>query len=111
MLTLWALLRAPFFLGGDLPQTGDELALITNQAVLAMRQEITDAHEEQATDTIVSWQAQSAAHRYFAFFNISDEDRQVSAPTEQCTELWQGTQLDASQNVTIPAHGVALFRA
>ncbi|GEK06443.1 glycoside hydrolase family 27 protein [Schleiferilactobacillus harbinensis] len=110
MLTLWALLRAPFFLGGDLPQTGDELSLITNQAVLAMRQEITDAHEEQATDMIVSWQAQSAVHRYFAFFNISDEDQQVSAPTEQCTELWQGTRLDPSRDITVPAHGVVLLR-
>lgn len=109
MLTLWSLLRAPFFLGGDLPQTGAELALITNQDVLGMRHDITEAHEEAATDTLVTWQAQSAAHHYTAYFNIGEEKITVQSPAAPASELWDGTALTPDQPLTVPAHGVVLI--
>ncbi|MFD1432199.1 alpha-galactosidase [Lacticaseibacillus yichunensis] len=107
MLTLWSLLRAPLFLGGDLTKSGTEEMLYTNQDLLAMRAAITGAWEESASSDWVIWHAVSANAGYTACFNLSDTSLNAKVP-DQATELWTHTKLTAA-TIEVPAHGVALF--
>ncbi len=113
MLTLWSLLRAPMFLGGDLVQSGDEEKLYTNAGLLKMRQEITDAWQaDSSDDDLVIWRAEGAA-KYVAAFNIGETDKYVSLTEldieQQAVDIWQDSII-ASDVYTVVPHGVSLLK-
>ncbi|WP_262316177.1 glycoside hydrolase family 27 protein [Lacticaseibacillus parakribbianus] len=99
MLTLWSLLQAPLFLGGDLTHSGPEEALYTNPKLLAMRQDLKGAWQQSADAARVTWQGQGTAKAYTAVFNLLDVA--VPLPAAIGEPLWAG---DA-----IAPHGVAAW--
>ncbi len=99
MLTLWSLLQAPLFLGGDLTHSGPEEALYTNPKLLAMRQDLQAAWQQSADAAQVTWQGQGATKAYTAVFNLLDVP--VPLPAAAGEPLWDG---DA-----IAPHGVAAW--
>lgn len=109
MLTLWSLLRAPLFLGGDLTHGGEEEALFTNPALLTMRQTLQDAWQEAADDTTVVWRGISADQHYLAVFNLTDKATALAANLQlpaAARSVWQPA---AGAKALIPAHGVGLW--
>lgn len=110
MLTLWSLLRAPLFLGGDLTHGGHEEGLYTNSALLKMRRTLTDAWQETADENTVVWRGVSSDQQYLAVFNLADApavlDETDYALPKSAEPVWPHGHHSSK---TIPAHGVGLW--
>ncbi len=124
MMTLWSIARSPLIMGGDLrgldPGT---LALLTNDAVLAVNQHGIEARQLFRTGDQVGWTSRDARSdaRHLALFNIGDAAREVGVDlaelgisgTAKVRDLWTGRDLPAAKGrvaVTLPPHGSGLYR-
>ncbi|MDT8758559.1 glycoside hydrolase family 27 protein [Sphingomonas psychrotolerans] len=124
MMTLWSIARSPLIMGGDLRALDAEtLALLTNDAVLAVNQHGTAARQLFRRGNHVGWTARNARSRarYLALFNIGETADEIGADlralgiagTAKVRDLWAGRDLGAAKNrfaVTLPPHGSGLYR-
>ncbi len=75
VMTLWSIARCPLFQGGDLTKTdAATLALLTNDAVLAVDQHSTHNRPLFSRDGLVAWTADvpGSPDKYVAVFNTRD---------------------------------------
>ncbi len=82
MMTLWCIFGSPLMLGAELTKLDKEtLALLTNEEVLAMRTPHCRPRQLVRDDKQAVWAAQNAdtGASYLALFNLSDEERIVTA--------------------------------
>src|SRR5262249_45695249 len=124
LMTLWCIFPSPLMVGGELPSADAwTVSLLTNPEVIAMDQHSTGNHPVITTDKTVVWTAKStsAPDHYLAVFNISDSGQKLRytwkdfgfpAAKYKLRDLWQRKDLGvgASIEVTVPSHGVMLYR-
>jgi alpha-galactosidase len=122
LMTLWSITRSPMMWGGNLTENrAQELALMTNAAVLAVDQ--NSANNRQLVGGISQvWAADvpGSSDRYVALFNRSGSTATVSANLADLgigsavvTDLWTGASLGTVSGTlarSLPAHGAGLFR-
>lgn len=125
-VTLWAIARSPLILGANLTKLDEATrALITNRAVIQVDQTATESHP--VTDLPAGfenarvWLATGAkGQHYLALFNLDDKPSTLAASWGKlglaggnltAHDLWTSKALPAadSLNVTLPAHGSALY--
>ena len=132
--TLWAIARSPLILGANLTRL-DEFtkSLITNQTMLFMNQNVTYSRPVDAASLPAGfenarvWRATidiPGARNYaefFAFFNLDDKPVTLRATWKQLgldgrkhmvEDAWSESTGKESRevNVTLPAHGSAIYR-
>jgi hypothetical protein len=127
--TLWAMARSPLILGANLTELDDfTKSLITNKDVIAIDQHAYESHPLKnlpvGWEKMRVWVATGAADgnelKFIAFFNLDEQPATVKASWKELglktpltmRELYGGAALKASSSVevTLPAHGSALFR-
>lgn len=126
MLTLWSIFRSPLMLGGEL--TGFDaftLALVTNEAVLAMHQMARHAHQVWRRviggSEYILWTAVCAeGGQYAAVFNVGDHNGTIEIQLRDleiehastAMELWSGEEstIDSSLTVSLNAHGAKAYQ-
>jgi hypothetical protein len=132
--TLWAIARSPLILGGNLTKL-DEFtkSLLTNQTILFMNQNVTYSRSVDTASLPAGfenarvWRAMidvPGARNYaefFAFFNLDEKPVTLRATWKQLSldgrkhmvqDAWsEGTGRESTGvNVTLPAHGSAIYR-
>lgn len=115
LMTFWTIFRSPLMFGGDLPTIDPfTLSLLTNDEVLKMHSESTDVtllFQDADQSAIVS-RNENTGEVYLALFNLSKEQRTVSATVDQIkaampalgkkwnaktlTDMWHGNSLKKS---------------
>jgi len=127
--TLWAIARSPLILGANLTKLDDfTRSLITNKEVIDINQKSTETHSVKnlpaGFENARVWEASTGAGKHaqtsFAFFNLDDKPVTLHATWAQlglagkhaARNLWDQSKLKASETVevTLPAHGSALYR-
>ncbi len=101
MLNLWGIFKSPLMYGGNLPECDEwDLALITNEEYLKMHSETTLRHEIYKDGGIIAWLADAPHAKYFAAFNLNDEEKGVAldlgeylnpGKTYLAHDIWAGT--------------------
>lgn len=125
LMSLWALLPAPLMVGGDLPANDPwTLALLTNPEVLEIDQD-TPAHPGKPIVTQDEWQVWAKSlgggSQAIGVFNRGDFDDTITLTSAElglfgrCVyrDLWLRKDLGefpGKITLTVPAHGVVLFR-
>lgn len=128
LLTLWAMGRSPFMVGGDLPSTDDAtFDRLANPALREVLASSTDnrelLREPLEGGELIVWSAHSTAHEgrtYAAVFWTGDQPFDASVrvasilgtgrESAALTPLWDSTvaRIEAGDlRTTVPAHGVA----
>ncbi|WP_103061730.1 alpha-galactosidase [Actinomyces qiguomingii] len=126
MLTLWSMARSPLMMGGHLPASCPEtIALLRNDAVLALGERGTDCREIIRDGDLVVWRSTLRPPRSHpgppqevrAVFNLGDKPRThrlhmadlgLGNATDHLTDLWTGERigaLDGWWEIDLPAHG------
>jgi hypothetical protein len=127
--TLWAISRSPLIMGGNLTRLDDfTRSLMTNKELLEVNQRAASSHPVEnlppGFDNVRLWLATEKAASYppefCALFNVSDKpvalkfswNRLIGIKAHRAVDLFTNVDLDASKeiNVTLPAHGSAIFR-
>ena len=125
MLSLWAISRSPLFITGDLTQLSEEqLALLTNEEVIALHQFSRNQSELYISQYSSVWVSDDDKTRdlYFAFLNTTDEAQSIYldwrlvgwSGSHAVRDLWAKEDLgvfDGKFEAIIPAHGGGLYRA
>jgi len=133
-MNLWAISRSPLILGANLTKLDDFThSLITNQTLLYMNQNATYSHPIEAKDLPASfdharvWRAtidEPGSRNYaefFGFFNLADTPVTLKATWKQLgldgsrhqvQDVWsEAPPKDSKEvNVTLPAHGSAVYQ-
>jgi len=122
LMTLWSITRSPLMWGGNLTENrAQELALMTNAAVLAVDQNSTN-NRQHSGGTRPVWTADvpGTNHRYVALFNREGATATVSVNLAElgigsatATDLWSGANLGTVSGTfarSLPAHGAGLYR-
>lgn len=123
-LSLWSLASSPLTLGTDLTSLDSaDLALLKNQAVIAVDQDGIDAHRVTQTSTSqVFAKTESSGDVVAGLFNTGDTAETVSTATAalampassdfQVADLWTGqsTETTGAISEVVPPHGVALVK-
>ncbi|MCH4163152.1 MAG: glycoside hydrolase family 27 protein [Lentilactobacillus diolivorans] len=119
MMTLWTMMQSPLIMGGELPDDDWTTSLLTNRELLEMDDHITEKYQTYRDDNMITWYATSPESQYFAIFNISDGDLNVSG--RQLSELriplkgydiWkdQDVSLSEDNSIQIKSHDVYLIK-
>jgi hypothetical protein len=121
MMSLWALFRSPLMLGCELRDLDPwTLALVTNQAVLAINQKGASPRPVTIGGTHRVWCSVSPEGSLsVGLFNLGDEAQQLTVTWEQLgiwgswrvQNLWQSKALgafDPSFTALLPPHGTLL---
>ncbi len=136
--TLWAISRSPLIFGGNLTKLDDfTRSLMTNKEVLQVDQNSMGSAPvtrlPAGFENIRVWSAAvpaaDCAPLYFAFFNLADHATQIHFTWSQfgwddlrcrhmnmelksARNLWDGSTMKGSApaEITLPAHGSALFK-
>lgn len=136
MITLWCIFRSPLMLGTDLPQLDDKnLALITNEEILAMNKSPNQARQVSASckEDVVVWEmsangAQTVADKacangaqtgacengvYRAYFNTSEKAQTINVSAlsnaGKIRDLWNKCDRGTTYSVTLAPHACAAF--
>lgn len=124
LMTLWCMGRSPLMFGGDLPSSPPEtIALLTNEAVIALLRHSRDNRQVIRDEGLVVWTAEATDRdaRYVALFNLNDAPSGFRLPVRDLghrtagavTDLWTGRALPAGSadlTVDLTAHGCLLAR-
>ncbi len=125
LMTLWVIARSPLMMGGDLPSSSPEtIALLTNDAVLAVLREARGSREVLREGDLVLWAARTddaEGPRYAAAFHLGAAPTSVhlrldavdGRPGDSVTDLWSGRPVevrDGHVHLPIDAHGARLLR-
>ncbi|HMH08562.1 MAG TPA: hypothetical protein VK579_17945, partial [Terriglobales bacterium] len=115
---------SPLMVGGELPSADAwTISLLTNPEVIAIDQHSSGNHPVVTTDTTAVWVAQStsANSHYLAIFNLGESTqtlqyswKELGFPAAQYNlrDLWERKDagVAAAMKVTVPSHGVMLYR-
>lgn len=115
MMTLWSIFRSPMMLGAELPELDDwTLSLITNQRVLYLLENSSDAKEVFRNDKMIVWKAVGRYDdkKYTAIFNIADTCIAVT-PSQYADgtcgyNLWTDEKIDFTEEQTLDSHDCLL---
>ena len=128
MMTLWCIFGSPLMIGGELTMMSDEdLLLLENEDLLRMLRGAERSKQVRRNAEDAVWAARDDRNgiSYIAVFNLDDEERGIIVWTgepvshgfegfqgRELTELWTGDRVcpGGSLAVTVPAHGVRVFR-
>lgn len=119
MMTLWCLMQSPLIMGGELPDLDEwTSSLLTNADLLEMDDQITSKHQRYRDQQLVVWEAQSPQHHYFAIFNLSEQDldltpallKRFAIPVDGETIWPEQTSLKGVPTQTLAAHDVYLLK-
>lgn len=125
LMTLWVIARSPLMMGGDLPTSSPEtIALLTNDAVLAVLRDARGSREVLREGDLVLWAARTddaEGPRYAAAFHLGAAPSSVhlrldaldGRPGDSVTDLWSGAPVvvrDGRIRLPIDAHGARLLR-
>ena len=125
MMTLWAMLRSPLMIGGDLPRSDAwTTLLLTNADVIAVDQHSSAGHPVISTPDTVIWIANGArpGEQYVAVFNMGEARRTIrygwndvhmASGAYQLSDLWNHASDGVARrlDVTLAPHACALYRA
>ncbi len=130
LFTLWCMARSPLIWGGDpLSSSDEDFALLTNRDLLDINQNSTNNHQAShptgggldLQDRIWVAESKDGKTKYLAFFNLSDQPKQMNFSfyweywrgNYQMTDLWtkadMGTVADQVQ-ATVPPHGTVVYQ-
>ena len=122
LVTLWSIARSPLIVGANLTELDDwTVALLTNEAVVAMNQRGHDPKLASGEDDLVAWTSKGDGGReYLAVFNQGDTQVRVAVPlgrygftAERYTarDVWAGKDLGKVSEAAgvVAAHGVLLL--
>ncbi|HUO98288.1 MAG TPA: glycoside hydrolase family 27 protein [Rhizomicrobium sp.] len=123
--TLWAIARSPLMIGANLTKLDDfTRSILTNKDVIAVNQTAWEsapvADLPKGFENARVWYALAGSRtkpiQYVAVFNLDDKPATLKASWKQlglkghsARELWTGKR-SLSLNVTLPAHGSAIYR-
>ena len=119
-MTLFAIVRSPLMLGGNMPDLADDpetLALLTNEAVLHMHRTGRNPHAPMCTAEFAAFTLDGeGGSRYLAVFNLRGKPSAVAVPPEICPkpgdriiDLWTGERI-ASLPEELGAHASVLVK-
>jgi hypothetical protein len=123
-MSLWALAASPFILGTDITNLDpNDLTLLKNTDVLAVDQDAIDASRVfNANGQQVFTKTEGNGDEIVGLFNTSGAPQQISTSASALglpagtdyfvNDLWshQTTETTDAISVTVPSHGVALYR-
>ena len=118
MVTLWSIFRSPLMLGGELRDTDQAtLALLTNPEVIRVNQLAHSARQIRRDEREAVWMSDDPdGGRYLALFNLSDEERVVSADLPLGTrarDIWRQEDMGGMEpciSARLRPHACALYR-
>jgi alpha-galactosidase len=124
LLTLWAIIRSPLMIGGNLPSMDPwTTSLLTNPDFIRLDQHSSGAHEVSNSGEIIVWTAEGDLQReqYVAIFNIGNFPQSIRRSWKELqqrreqydvTNLWAHTPLGTltSVDVKLAPHACVLFR-
>ena len=124
MMSLWCIFRSPLIMGGEMRDNDSfTLSLLTNKDILRMHRLGTGAHQVYRTERTCAWKSVDSEDGgvYVALFNLSDEEREVTAcfeelelsGTYQVRDLWAGEEKgSAAEKVgaVIAPHGAVVYK-
>ncbi|MBO4367288.1 MAG: glycoside hydrolase family 27 protein, partial [Clostridia bacterium] len=120
LMTLWCVFRSPLMMGGEMRDNDAfTLQLLTNRDVLFLIGHGKDARQLFRNEEEAAWYCKDDNGReYLALFNLSDDERKVSAPVKVFTgtakdvkELWgRQERLLSPVSAKLPAHGCVIVR-
>ena len=117
MLSLWGIFGSPLMLGCNLPELDEKtLSWLTNAEYLKMAKTALNGKEAlRDGDLIVRSADGEAGEKYVAFFNTGGSDleiepsRFVEEGSDVFFDIWEKKNTEKAR-VTIPPHGVKLYR-
>lgn len=123
LLTLWAMMRSPMMMGGDLPHSDAwTTSLLTNRDAFEVDQHSIGNHVATHGEDTIVWTAKSTTSdkQYVAVFNTGAGDRNINYVWKdlglaegpyRLRDLWEGKDLGEARDlqVAVPSHGTALF--
>jgi hypothetical protein len=125
IMTLWSMLPSPLMFGGNPARLADDewtLALLTNEEMLAVNQDVLGAHgKSRAVDDGEIWTRDlSNGRKAVAFFNRGDQDATMSATLEEIgvsgelsiRDVWRRSDASADGDVltaSVPGGAALLF--
>ncbi len=124
MMTLWAVLRSPLIVGGNLTKLDDRTrALLTNSEVISVDQHSNGGGQVLNEAEKMVWIARAGARgvAYVALFNVAGKSQSIEyalpslglqGTSYAIRDLWEQKDLGMSDRVqvTLPPHASALFR-
>ncbi len=120
LMTLWCMFRSPLMMGGEMRcNDAFTLQLLTNRDVLFLIRHGRDARQLFRNEEEAAWYCKDDEGReYLALFNLSDDERTVSAPVKvfkstakEAKELWgRQERLLSPESADLPAHGCVIVR-
>lgn len=123
MMSLWCMMRAPLIVGAHLPENDEfTLKLLTNKEILDIEEKTHCGHELYNTDEEIAWIAplKEGNGCYIAFFNISDEVRDISINLDaydiknkqSAKELWTGKEVSVNGilKAEVAPHDAVIFK-
>lgn len=124
LMTLWSIARSPLIMGGDLRALDDAtLALLTNDAVIAVDQHGTASRQLARDGARVVWTSRDGrtGDTNLALFNIGDTPAVIPvsraelglAHPARIRDLWAGADIGTLTDrfaPILPPHGAGLYR-
>jgi alpha-galactosidase len=123
VMTLWAMLRSPLIMGGNLTRMDDWTAgLLTNDEVIAVDQHAKGGRALVNDGKRAIWvsRAESGGAVYVALFNLASEPQTIEYPIQTLgvgvsgavRDLWDRKDLGQQDRLktTLPPHGSALYK-
>lgn len=126
MMTLWCVFGSPLMIGAELTKLDEwTLSLMTNKEVLKLLSNDYVGKQVERNSDYAIWSCYNAKteERYVAFFNLKDEEQQISVElgqiddynlyTSAAKELWAGENgivVNGQIQVSIAPHGAKLYR-
>ena len=125
MMTLWCMAPSPLMLGGVFTDADPwELALLSNDEVLAVNQDVAAIQGKRASarDGLEIWTRElDGGSKALAFFNRTDDDATMRANLSElgltdsykARDLWQRKDFplaDGRVEIFVPAHGAGMLR-
>ena len=123
-LTLWSILTQPLLLSCDISTMDDfDLNLVTNREVLAVNQDplVSQGYRVRNEEGVYEIWAKDLVDggRALAFFNLSDEDKEITVSAEQfgktgkVRDLWRQKDIGNFRSeftVKVSPHGTGFFK-
>ena len=89
MMNLWCMFRSPLMIGAEMRDNDAfTLNLLTNRDLLEIHQKAQDARQVRRTEDEAVWRSQDAeGHVYLALFNLSENERTITADLPENSRL------------------------
>lgn len=124
MMTLWAMMRSPLMIGGEMTRFDEfTMSLLTNKELFVLLNESQNARQlfrrgEKGSEKIVWYSQNINGGNYIALFNAGEIDAEISVnladyniSSDEAYDIWTGSHIKINDilNVSVNAHGAKLF--